>query len=139
MKSLSKILGIGLLTLVSLASCTRLYEFKKGERIYYNDGELSPLVIENDTAKIVYEGEPKNAFSLRATGKDINTIKVAKARKRFLTGENTGQYKPFYKLYSIKNPKDSAFVNMERKKFDRYLLQIDSADNARREQNREVH
>jgi len=134
MKKLTKTLCIGLLSLASLSACTRLYNFN-GNKVYYNEGDLTPMVIENDTAQIIYEGEPKNILS-KINGKDITKIRVAKPIRQFLTGRNIGRYSPLSRQYLRDNKKDSAVFNKNIKYFDIYQHKIDSTDKARREQNR---
>lgn len=130
MKTLSKILGLGLISLTSLVGCTKMYNID-GKRVYYNDGDVNPMVVFSDTAKTVYQTEHKSILS-RTTGKDISKVKIAKAKKFALNRTRMPKYSSFPKIYSEYIKKDSAVMNKERKNFDYYLIKIDSIENSKK-------
>jgi hypothetical protein len=126
MKTLNKIIALGLFGLTSLAGCMKSYNFDD-KLVGYNDSNVNPMIVYSDSCKVTYQKEDRWS-SQRTTGKDIKRIKIADARKNQNFGGRTIKYKLFPRRFSIYNPKDSSIMNKERKNFDYYLIKIDSID-----------
>lgn len=140
MKTLNKILGIGLLTLTSLTGCIKSYNID-GKLVEYNKFTTTPIIVCTDSNKISYStydkyfSDPKADFPRHPyvgrneiSGKEIKGVNIAKSRKNILFPCRTVKYSYFPKRFSIYNPKDSAIINRERKNFDYYLSKIDSIE-----------
>jgi hypothetical protein len=67
MKLLTKILGVGILTLASLTGCMKNYHIN-GKIVKYNDLLSTPMIVVDDSEKVSYQRTIK-WNSLRATGK----------------------------------------------------------------------
>jgi len=116
MNKLSKILGIGALTLASIAGCTRSYNID-GKIVRCHTSSSIPMVVKSDSDKTEYQRALK-WNSLPATGKDISMIYII---------NNKGTF-PISRLLLPYNINDSALFNKKIKEFDCYQGIIDSIE-----------
>lgn len=112
MKTLTKILGISLLALVSLAGCTKIHN-SDGKLVRYNNFHGKTMTVQGNNETTNYYAPLRFPHP---TGKDVLMFSVWKG--------NEG------KLYSYPyNKEDSSIVNRKIKEFDYYMNKFDSPDN----------
>jgi hypothetical protein len=119
MPPLTKILGIGILTLASLTGCAKRHHID-GDLVKYNALLSTPMIIQSDSERAAYQKSMK-WNSLPLTGKDISIIYVYKK-----------DYMLPFSLLSRDNPKDTAEFNKAIKKFEYCQGVIKSRKNSKK-------